>query len=238
MSLPKIYDWARIRAALKHLAERFPGDFETWQLIGGAACWFYRAYLQRANDPDFRVPNYTADEEQIWLSKDIDFMGLLPEQAAALLASPFKPETHTITFEGIEVDFLEEGLRLRASDVSNTAREVRTTEFVFYAVEATLLYDEKLMLLRLKSRPQDRLHCALLEEFLKFEFCHEAENPTTLQPRKWLARARSVKTSNTNFFENDERLTRRLVLALSRLIAPEHRSLKHWARHHLPGYTE
>ncbi|MSU64257.1 MAG: hypothetical protein EXS31_18015 [Pedosphaera sp.] len=238
MSLPKVYDWPRIRAALKHLSEKFPGDFETWQLIGGAACWFYRAYLERANDPDFQVPKYSAAEEQIWLSKDIDFMGLEPEHAAALFASPFNPETHTINFEGIEVDFLEEGLRLTARDVSATAREVRTTEFVFYAVEASLLYEEKLTLLKVKSRPQDRLHCALLEEFLKFEFCHEAEIPLALQPRKWMARARDSKTANLNFFEKDERLTRRLIPAISRLAAPEHRALKHWAKHHLPGYTE
>src|ERR1041384_512770 len=115
MPLPKVYDWPRIRADLKRLSERFLGEFVTWQLIGGAACWFYRAYLERANDPDFRVPKYTAEDEQIWLSKDIDFMGMSPERAVELFGSPFKPETHTITFEGMEIDFLEEGLRLTAA---------------------------------------------------------------------------------------------------------------------------
>ena len=238
MALPKIYDWTRIRADLKRLSERFPGDFESWQLIGGAACWFYRAYLERQQDPDFRVPNYSAADEQIWLSKDIDFMGMEPPQAAVLFGSPFKPETHTITFEGMEVDFLEEGLRLTARAVSATAREVRTTEFVFYAVEATMLYDEKVTLLKVKDRPQDRLHCDLLAEFLKFEFCHEVDNPRLLQPRKWLARARAVKTTSLDFFANDPRLTRRLIPAIRQLQAHEHRSVRHWAKHHLLGYTE
>ena len=238
MTLPKVYNWQRIRADLKRLAERFPGDFETWQLIGGGACWFYRAYLERANDPDFRVPKYSVAEEQAWLSKDIDFMGMTSAQAATFLGSPFKPETHTITFDGMEIDFLDEGLRLTPQSVSASAREIRTSEFVFYAIEASLLYDEKCTLLQVKERPQDRLHCDLLAEFLKFEFCHEAENPPQLQLRKWLSRARDVKATNLDFFQTDERLQRRLQVAITNLAAPEHRALKHWAKPHLPGYTE
>jgi len=238
MALPKVYNWLAIRADLKRLSERFPGEFETWQLIGGAACWFYRAYLERTNDPDFRVPKYTAVEEQIWLSKDIDFMGMMPEEAAAFFGSPCKPETHTITYEGMEIDFLEEGLRLTPQEVSASAREIRTSEFVFYAIEAALLYDEKFMLLKLKDRPQDRLHCELLAEFLKFEFCHEVENPPALNSRKWLGRAKVVKTANLDFFQTDARLTRRLIPAIAKLNAPEHRGVKHWAKHHLTGFTE
>ena len=238
MSLPKVYDWPRIRADLKRLADRFPGDFEMWQLIGGGACWFYRAYLERANDPDFRVPKYSEAEEQTWLSKDLGFMGMTSEQAAAFFGSPFKPETHTITFDGMEIDFLEEGLRLTPLAVSASAREIRTSEFVFYAIEASLLYDEKFTLLKVKERPQDRLHCDLLAEFLKFEFCHEAEHAPELRPQKWLSRARNVKTTNLDFFQTDERLKRRLTIAITRLTSPEHRGLNHWAKHHLPGYTE
>ena len=238
MSLPKVYNWLRIRADLKRLAERFPGDFPTWQLIGGAACWFYRAYLERANDPDFRPMKYSEAEEDIWLSKDIDFMGMSSTRAEEFFGSPLKPETHSITFEGMEIDFLEEGLRLTPQAVSASAREVRTSEFTFYAIEAALLYDEKFTLLRVKSRPQDRLHCELLAEFLKFEFCDDVENVQKLKPSKWLSRARAVKTTNLDFFQTDERLKRRLKCAIEKLIAPEHRTLKHWAKHHLPGYAE
>ena len=159
MLLPKIYDWPKVRADLKRLSDRFPGDFESWQLIGGAACWFYRAYLERANDPDFRVPEYSPADEQLWMSKDMDFMGLSSDEAVNFFGQPFKPDTHTISFDGMEIDFLDEGLRLDANDVANTAREVRTSEFIFYVAEASLLYDEKFTLMRLKNRPQDRLHC-------------------------------------------------------------------------------
>ena len=74
MALPKIYNWERVRAALKLLSEAFPDEFPNWVLIGGGASWFFREQLKRANDPDFRVPAYSSDEETIWLSKDVDFL--------------------------------------------------------------------------------------------------------------------------------------------------------------------
>jgi hypothetical protein len=100
------------------------------------------------------------------------------------------------------------------------------------------LYSEKCALIANKPRPQDHLHHALLAEFLKFEFCTDLEKPATLDVRDWLASARTVKTADSKFFENDERLRRRLTSAITRLNAPEHRTLKHWAKHHLPGYAE
>jgi hypothetical protein len=99
MSLPKIYDWERVRAALKLLAARFPDDFPEWVLIGGGACWFYRESLKLARDPDFPAPTCSPAEEQVWLSKDVDFMGLTVAEAEDLFQSPFKPETHTISVE-------------------------------------------------------------------------------------------------------------------------------------------
>lgn len=107
MALPKIYDWERVRAAMKLLAEEFPAEFPTWVLIGGGACWFYRATLQEAGDPEFRMPPVGPDDEINWLSKDVDFMGLTEAEAAALLQSPFNSETHTISYRGLEVDFLK-----------------------------------------------------------------------------------------------------------------------------------
>ena len=238
MALPKIYDWKRVRVALKLLAEEFPDEFPTWVLIGGGACWFYRESLQQAGDPDFRVPSVRSEDEIHWLSKDVDFMGLTEAEAAALLKSPFKPETHTISYRGLEVDFLEEGFKLTLDAVAANSRDVRANDFVFAVVNPAILYAEKCALIANKSRPQDHLHRALLAEFLKFEFCTDVETPATLEARDWLASARTVKTADLEFFENDERLRRRLTASINRLTAPEHRSLKHWAKHHLPGYTE
>lgn len=237
MALPKIYNWERIRAALKLLSEAFPDEFQNWVLIGGGASWFFREQLKNANDPDFRVPAYSADEETIWLSKDVDFMGLTEAEGAALLGSPFKPETHTISFRGLEVDFLEEGFRLTLELALRNPREVRTSDFVFYVVDPSVLYSEKSALVASKSRPQDRLHRILLAEFLKYELCTDVEQPAELSARDWVARAKTIKTADLEFFARDEKFARRLALGIAKL-PPLHKPLKHWAKHHLPGYTD
>ncbi len=103
---PNVYDWNRIRAALSLLQEAFPGLLENVVLIGGGACWFYREALRQYEDRDFAVPAWTEAEEAIWLSKDVDFMGLDREEASQLLQTPFDEETHTFHFRGLELDFL------------------------------------------------------------------------------------------------------------------------------------
>lgn len=238
MSLPKIYDWERVRAALKLLAETFPDEFSTWVLIGGGACWFYRQSLQAANDPDFQVPPVRPEDEIHWLSKDVDFMGFTESEATDLLRAPFKPDTHTISFRGLEIDFLEEGLRLTPGLAQAGRREVRATDFTFFVLEPALLYLEKCALLASKARPQDRLHHVMMAEYLKYEFCSDAERPAKLEAGDWIASARTVKTADLNFFSNDARFNARLSKAIAALMAPEHRALKHWARHHLPGFVE
>lgn len=238
MSLPKIYDWEKIRAALKLLNEEFPAEFPTWVLIGGGACWFYRVSLLEAGDPDFRVPTVRVEDEIHWLSKDVDFMGLTEAEAAVLLQAPFKPDTHTITYRGLEVDFLEEGFRLTLDAAAANSRDVRTSDFRFAVVEPAILYAEKCALIANKSRPQDFLHHALLAEFLKFEFCTDLEKPATLDVRDWLNDSRTVKTADHDFFTRDPKLVTRLERNIRLLTSHEHRALKHWAKHHLPGYTE
>ncbi len=234
MALPKIYDWERIRKALKQLAEAFPDGFQDWILVGGGACWFYRVVLERADDHMFRVPDLTPEEEATWLSKDIDFMGLSPEAAELLLRASRNEETHTIAFAGLEVDFVESGLRITPETVNRNYREVRTPEFVFQVVDAALLYAEKISLLQAKARAQDRLHARLLAEYLKYEFCFEAEHAADLDASDWVQRARIVKIADYEFFVRDARAPQRLARAVARLQAPEHKAVVHWARHHLP----
>jgi len=238
MPLPKIYDWERVRSALKLLAARFPDDFPTWVLIGGGACWFYRESLKQADDQDFPVPKCTVEEEQIWLSKDVDFMGLTVVEAEDLFQSPFKPETHTISFAGLEVDFLEEGLRLTMRDALTSVREVRTDDFVFFVLAPETLFAEKCALLANKERPQDRLHHAVLVQFLKHEFCSDLESPDTLDSDDWVLRARDVKTTDLQFFVNDNRFKQRLAHAIGALNSDKYKRIKHWAKNHLPGYAE
>jgi hypothetical protein len=238
MAPPKIYDWERVRLALKQLHETFPGFLETVVLVGGGAAWFYRETLRQWNDPDFPVPLWTAAEQDHWLSKDVDFMGLKVSEAADILNTAFDEITHTFHYEGLEVDFLEGGLQMFPDMALQTARLVQLPDFSFNVVEASLLFAEKTALLRAKDRPQDKVHRQLLSEFLKCEFCRQAEYAASLRPSRWVGRARAVKTADSEFFENDARISRRLIPAIIALQANEHRALKHWAKHHLPGYTE
>jgi hypothetical protein len=238
MPLPKIYDWEKVRAALKLLAARFPDFFPNWVLIGGGASWFYRESLRQAHDQDFPVPPSTPAEELVWLSKDVDFMGLTVEEAEGLFESPFKPETHTISFEGLEVDFLEEGLRLTLGEAASHAREVRMDDLVFSVLAPETLFAEKSALLANKARPQDYLHHTVLVQFLKYELCADLENSAALDADEWVLRARSVKTTDLQFFTSDARFNERLVRAVVALNPTTHKRIKHWAKHHLPGYTE
>ncbi len=238
MALPKIYDWEKVRLALKQLHEAFPGFLESVVLIGGGAAWFYRETLRQWNDADFPLPAWTPAQKDEWLSKDVDFMGLDINEAADLLETDFDKTTHTFHYAGLEVDFLETGLRIDPQMVAQTARLVQLAEFSFNVVEASVLFTEKTALLRIKDRGQDKLHHQLLTEFLKCEFCRQAENPATLRASRWVARARATKTAQMDFFEDDTRLDRRLAPAVARLQSNEHRALKHWAKHHLPGYTD
>jgi hypothetical protein len=238
MALPKVNDWPAFRRHLKLLADAFPDQFTQWVLIGGGACWFYRTVLERWADTDFPAPKFSRADETVWLSKDIDFMGATEKEAAALLGAPFKPESHTFSFQGIEVDFLQEGVCLTRKDALRNARQARTPEFVFRVLDAGWLYAEKLAVIRHKERVQDRLHLLVLETFLKCEFCREVEDVSTLDADEWVERARTVKTADHGFFTRDEVFLGRLQRGIRRLNAPEHRALKHWAKHHLPGYQE
>ena len=235
MSVPNVYDWNRIRAALSLLQEAFPGLMENVVLIGGGACWFYREALRQYEDRDFPVPAWTEAEEAIWLSKDVDFMGSDREEASQLLQTPFDEETHTFHFRGLELDFLEEGLRLTPQNAVLSRRVVQLPELTFYVAEASLLYAEKRALVHAKARPQDPVHERLLALFLKCEFCREIESAQTLNPARWVGRARVVKTAAFNFFSTDAQFTRRLRSGIARLTAPRHKAIHHWARHHLPA---
>jgi hypothetical protein len=238
MALPKLYDWERIRLALEQLNESFPELLQSVVSIGGGAAGFYRENLRQWADADYPVPNCSATEEQAWLSKHVDFMGLSVADAAELLQAPWDETTHTFHYAGLEVDFLEEGLVLFPREALRSARIAQLDEMAFNVVEAALLFAEKTALLKNKARPQDQLHRDLLTQFLKCEFCRQAEAPSQLRATRWLVRAQDVKTADLAFFESDAPFAARLATAIRSLEQREHRALKHWAKHHLPGYTE
>src|SRR5438874_12558364 len=108
------YSWDEIRAALGRIDAHNPEFLSNTVLVGGAACWYYRLALTKAGDRDFSVPEYTPEEESIWLSKDLDFMGESSEQIAELIGRPCPPMGSLISYAGATIDFLPEGLKLTA----------------------------------------------------------------------------------------------------------------------------
>src|ERR1700722_8027434 len=69
---PKV-DWERIKRCLAEIDKNSREFLHRALLIGGAACWFYRIQLKRANDADFKVDLSSPENESQWLSRDIDF---------------------------------------------------------------------------------------------------------------------------------------------------------------------
>src|SRR5688500_9422626 len=81
----KKVDWEAAKACLAELHRKAPEILQQGVLIGGIACWFYRSLLERAGDPIFRPLKFTSEEENYWLSKDIDFTNFFSEDARKLL---------------------------------------------------------------------------------------------------------------------------------------------------------
>ncbi len=79
------YNWDAIREDLRRIGTHNPEFLANTVLVGGPACWYYRLALSKANDPDFPIPFHTPDQERVWLSKDLDFMGESSEEIAELI---------------------------------------------------------------------------------------------------------------------------------------------------------
>ena len=97
------YNWDAIRDGLKRIGSKNPEFLANTVLVGGAACWYYRLTLSKANGPDFPVPVYTPDQERVWLSKDLDAKEWLNEAKESKTAdnhffaqdAPFSRRLHT-----------------------------------------------------------------------------------------------------------------------------------------------
>src|SRR6266446_9975009 len=117
------YNWDVIREDLKRIETHNPEFLANTVLVGGAACWYYRLALSKANDSDFSVPIYTPDQERVWLSKDLDFMGESSEELAQLIGQPCPPMGSPIEYAGATLDFIAEGLKMTRQAASHTARK-------------------------------------------------------------------------------------------------------------------
>jgi hypothetical protein len=171
------YSWDGIREGLKRIADHNPDFLPNTVLVDGAACWYYRLALGNADDKDFRFPRYTPDEERVWLSKDLDFMGESSEEIRELIGQPCPPMGTLITYAGATLDFIQEGLKMTRETANRTARKARAGDLEFYIVSPGLLFAEKHACTLQKQRPQDPLHREVMARFINMELCRSLELP-------------------------------------------------------------
>ena len=182
MSSERTVDWEKLKRCLAALHRDSKAFLGQALLIGGGACWFYRAQLRQAHDPDFTLPLLSGQTEARWLSKDIDFTGIFSEDALALL--PHRVATDSdgrahIRVEGVRLGFAQVGLTidpeeaLRDAQVGSFHLEGQLVEFL--VIDAVSLYREKLALLQRRNQDQDLLHLSMLREYLPWQVTVRAE---------------------------------------------------------------
>jgi len=228
------YSWDGIHEALRRIAAHNPDFLPNTVLVGGAACWYYRLALKKAADRDFPVPIYTPEEERVWLSKDLDFMGESAAEIAELIGRPCPPMGTLIRYAGADLDFIDRGLKLTGEAANRSARKARADDLEFYIISPSLLFVEKHACTLQKNRPQDPLHREVMARFIKMELCRSLEQPVDLDNKEWLTEAKETKTADVHFFAQDVALSRRLHAA-ALLLSPKHRAIVHWIRHHAPS---
>jgi hypothetical protein len=180
-------DWSAVKRVLARIGEQ-SGDFlEGNILIGGGAAWFYRSLLEISRDRDFSAPDFSAEENRIWISKDIDFIGTKREEIPVSLGIPIEGEPPAPRIDGIWIDSPNEGLFLtyeRALPTALTSTLPDGTDFL--VASPILLHREKTELVRRKNRPQDGLHLETLARASRLVLCRlmETDPPTKASCRE------------------------------------------------------
>jgi hypothetical protein len=214
-------NWEQIKRCLA-LIDKTSKDFlRQALLIGGAACWFYRHQLFKANDPDFKLRSTASQEENRWLSRDIDFTGVFSQDA--LLILPHFVREHEgkrfIEVDGVRFGFAQVGVTFDPVEAMQSARVahviVDDRRIEFLVADPLTLYYEKDKLCVKRGNPNDHLHKELLHDYIAFELTSGAERlvshpdlpmaESKLILQRWLA----VKNKTPEIFK-DGRLRKRL----------------------------
>ncbi|MFM8471816.1 MAG: hypothetical protein ACKODH_17950 [Limisphaerales bacterium] len=222
---PAKVDWERAKLCLAALQQESPAFLRRALLIGGAACWFYRHSLSRANDPDFHVPLLAPELEARWLSKDLDFTGIFSGDAFALLPQLTVRDAQRREFlqvEGVRIGFAQVGLTLDPEEAMQHCRVVRFNGTQGQPVECFIadpvtLYREKLALVERRNAPADPLHLAVLAEYVRMEVCQRAEElcaAATLTATKAVLNFLKFVASRAPELPKDERVVCRVRASL------------------------
>lgn len=175
-------NWEGAKICFAELQRKAPTILQQGVIIGGIGCWFYRNLLQKANDPDFRVPKFSAPQEELWLSKDIDFTNFFAQDARDILKQNVVTDAKgrsQLQVSGIPIGFAQVGLTFdpesawAESWIGNFRYESEIIQFRI--LEPVSLYREKMALSQRRGFDSDRLHLALMAEFLRFELCKQSD---------------------------------------------------------------
>ncbi len=222
-------DWPALQRCLWRLHRDARPFLRRALLIGGGACLFYRARLRQADDPDFRVPSLSAENERLWLSKDLDFTGIFSGDAAELLPQMLVRGVdgrEFIQVEGVRLGFAQVGLVLDPELAMETARigefERDGEPVQFLVADPVTLHREKQALVERRNQPGDALHLALLGDYVAWEVTVAAER--LLQPSDTLlvTESRELMALLTDVARRapgilrDARISKRLQLGLSK----------------------
>jgi hypothetical protein len=212
-------DWNAVKRVLARIGESH-GDFLQGNiLIGGAAAWFYRGLLEFSQDKDFSAPHFSEQENRVWISKDIDFIGTRREEIAARLGIPTEGDPPAPRIDGIWIDSPNEGLFLTCERALATALSSTLPDGTDFSVASPiLLHREKTELLLRKNRPQDRLHLLTLERASRLVLCRLMEaDPFTEASCRELFRLLKEAQEISPALLSDSFLRRRTLEAMQRM---------------------
>jgi hypothetical protein len=224
-SLERKVTWESAKTCLAEIDLAAPSILRQGVIIGGAACWFYRHLLSKANDADFKVPPLTNAQETIWLSKDIDFTNFFIQDARDLLSGYLVPDEAgrpILRIAGIPIGFAQTGLTFDPT----TAWEqswIGTFSLNDKMVQCRILdpvslYREKLYLAERRGLESDRLHLALVADYLRYETCRQVQAMTATNPLQEKTTAMKFLTAIQERAPEvcrDERVRRRVQRSVS-----------------------
>src|SRR4051812_38520119 len=178
----KKVDWEIAKLCFAEIHREAPTNLQQAVVIGGIACWFYRNLLSKAEDRDFKIPALSASDESLWLSKDIDFTNYFAEDARAVLQKHVVNQggRRTLQIAGVPIGFAQVGLTFDP-ETAWAESWITTFDVAGAVVQCRILnpvalYREKLALAERRASNSDRIHCATVAEFLRYEVCRSGRS--------------------------------------------------------------
>lgn len=221
--------WEQIEAAILNVAKISEEAIERLVLVGGSASAFYQDLLERAKDPDFKPPVFTLEEKILWLSKDVDFMGMSKEELSELLGIAQTGTPPNVYVHGIWIDIVDNGLTLSGDSAVNAGAEFDLKGVAINVLTPAMLYKEKRALTKLPNpRPQDFLHLKTLKEFVPYYLTATLEKGF-VPSRQWVKLASQAKNIEPSLLKHPALVKRLKVVQLG----AEYRSSAAWIKHHI-----